>query len=372
MRRWCSGPGRGAVCTLHTPPCCGWRASVLLQALLSVIGMAHACCHTSRTRALHPPHAASVYTNELFHDEDEAGGGPNGIASPSSQAPGGASLRKGPSLAAKRQQRLESGAYAPNSLLKSPSQRMPAPGSPRGEGSGVASPYRPATLPPPAVASQSSNGGAQPGMVHGLRASYDPNEGEEGHVMNDAARPGALMQQQLQQQASQQQYAALPRPPVLDLSDLRSFLMAPGPKNGPVMCYIVRDKGGAKMYPRYMLFLEDGKRFMLAARKRKKQTTSNYIVSLDMDDMGRDSDNFFGKVRANFVGTEFTIYDNGEKSARHAGPNGARVELGAVTYQYNVLGTRGPRKMMASIPAVDGSGNSVFRPVNAEDSILER
>lgn len=310
---------------------------------------------------------ASVYTNELFHDDEEGTGGPNGIASPSSQAPGAAASRKGPSLAAKRQQRLESGAYAPNSLLKSPSQRAPAaPGSPRGETSGVASPYRPATLPTPIAGTQSSNGGAQPGMVHGLRASYDPNEGEEGYVMNVTARP---MQQQ---QASQQQYAALPRPPALDLSDLRSFLMAPGPKNGPVMCYIVRDKGGAKMYPRYMLFLEDGKRFMLAARKRKKQTTSNYIVSLDMDDMGRDSDNFFGKVRANFVGTEFTIYDNGEKSARHAGPNGARVELGAVTYQYNVLGTRGPRKMMASIPAVDGGGNSVFRPVNAEDSILDR
>jgi hypothetical protein len=30
----------------------------------------------------------------------------------------------------------------------------------------------------------------------------------------------------------------------------------------------------------YNLFLEDGKRFLLAARKRKKQTTSNYLVGL--------------------------------------------------------------------------------------------
>jgi tubby-related protein 1 len=42
-----------------------------------------------------------------------------------------------------------------------------------------------------------------------------------------------------------------------------------------------------------------------------------------------------------------------------------RTELGAVTYEYNVLGTRGPRKMTTVIPSVDGNGQrSVFRPVN--------
>lgn len=48
--------------------------------------------------------------------------------------------------------------------------------------------------------------------------------------------------------------------------------------------------------PQYNLFLEDGRRFLLAARKRKKQTTSNYLVSLNYDDLDRESDNFFGKV----------------------------------------------------------------------------
>ena len=56
------------------------------------------------------------------------------------------------------------------------------------------------------------------------------------------------------------------------------------------------------------------------------------------------------------MGTEFTIYDKGVKpaDAQAAGmlASAMRAELGAVVYQYNVLGTRGPRKMTAMIPAV--------------------
>lgn len=144
--------------------------------------------------------------------------------------------------------------------------------------------------------------------------------------------------------------------------------MQPGRKDMPIMCYIVRDKGSGKMFPKYNLFLQDNKRFLLAARKRKKQTTSNYLASLDYDDLERDSPNYFGKLRANFVGTEFTVFDAGERSGRNAG----RSELGCVTYQYNVLGTRGPRKMTGVIPALDASGHSLYNPVNEDDSMLER
>lgn len=49
-----------------------------------------------------------------------------------------------------------------------------------------------------------------------------------------------------------------------------------------------------------------------------------------------------------------------------------RRELGAVLYQYNVLGTRGPRRMTAAIPALDARGNSRFQPTGPDDSILDR
>ena len=66
-----------------------------------------------------------------------------------------------------------------------------------------------------------------------------------------------------------------------------------------------------------------------------------------------------GKLRSNFVGTEFQIYDGG--SNPNAGDEGThssrggdtRRELAAVMYAPNVLGSRGPRKMQVVIPVVD-------------------
>ena len=54
---------------------------------------------------------------------------------------------------------------------------------------------------------------------------------------------------------------------------------------------------------RYEIFLKDGDQFLLAARKRKKKKSSNYVVSLDRDDLGRHTGSFFGKLRSNFIGT---------------------------------------------------------------------
>lgn len=261
---------------------------------------------------------------------------------------------------------------SPNSLMKNasmPRGGIGAPGSP-GLRPVVESPttYKPSILSPngtmasaTTVVTRSSNQG--PGMIHGLRASYDPNEGQEEPVASTRVSG-----------PSQERPSAVSRSiPQLDLTDMPTFLMQPGPKNGPVMCVIVRDRESARMYPRYTLFLEDGRRFLLSARKRKKQTTSNYIISLDYEDLNRESGAFFGKVRANFVGTEFTVYDNGSKPAKKEDQEDhSRQELGAVTYQYNVLGTRGPRKMMAAIPAVDASGNMLYNPQGEGDSILER
>ncbi|GLC37771.1 hypothetical protein PLESTB_001475100 [Pleodorina starrii] len=300
----------------------------------------------------------SLYTNELFTDGDVL------AEEPTPTTPNGTSAvaRKGPSLAAKRQERLQSGTYTPNSLHKNPSLRVPPPVTSKSLAESPS--FRPSNLSQTggslatdaASTPASSTGGM--GLIHGLRPSYDPND-----ELGSSNRP------------AEKQAVASPRPgPQLDLSDMPTFLMQPGPKTGPVQCVIVRDRGPAKMYPRYSLFLEEGRKFLLSARKRKKQTTSNYVISLNIDDLSRESGSFFGKVRANFVGTEFTIYDRGPKPGKKdgSGADAARQELGAVTYQYNVLGTRGPRKMMAAIPAVDGSGRRLYTATSDTDCILER
>jgi len=89
---------------------------------------------------------------------------------------------------------------------------------------------------------------------------------------------------------------------------------------------------------RYEIYLKEGDQFLLAARKRKKNKSSNYLISLDKDDLARQSGNFFGKLRSNFVGTEFQLYDKGinpEKAdeGQKAGASSmvqVRQELGTV------------------------------------------
>lgn len=307
---------------------------------------------------LWPRDAMNVYTNDLFKDEDLGNVGIGGH--PQMERPGGSQkmMAQKSALAARRAERLQANIYQSNS--NSMTRAPGPPGAPRPP------PLEQHHLPDNQGMMQHHQQQQQQqdgSNVFGLKGTYDPNDERPRQI----AVNGGLG-------------IVNPRPPLpppqLDLSNLPAFLMQPGPKEGlPIMCYIMRDKGSAKMYPRYNLYLEDPKMFLLAARKRKKQTTSNYLVSLDPEDLNRDSSKYFGKLRANFVGTEFTIFDGGDKPDKKGGSSeaeGQRQELGCVTYQYNVLGTRGPRKMTGVIPALDGHGRKLYRPANESDNISER
>ena len=114
-----------------------------------------------------------------------------------------------------------------------------------------------------AQASEPEHPSSPTGDVYGLRSSYDPNEenGVTRTFVSPRYQQSMREPQQLQQQQSmqrEQQVVNVPRQ--LDLSDLKGFLGQPGPKGGPVLCYIVRDATSTKLYPKYNLFLEDGKR----------------------------------------------------------------------------------------------------------------
>lgn len=147
-----------------------------------------------------------------------------------------------------------------------------------------------------------------------------------------------------------------------------------------VQCYIQRRKNGlARLFPTYEIYLKDGDQFLLAARKRKKNKSSNYLISLDKDDLARQSGNFFGKLRSNFIGTEFVLYDKGtnpeklDDAQKDSALIQARQELGTVLYKQNVLGSRGPRKMKVMVPRVDAEGQRrVLKPTSPQESMLER
>ena len=123
-------------------------------------------------------------------------------------------------------------------------------------------------------------------------------------------------------------------------------------------CTIVRDKSGwNKFYPKYILKLSESGKSLLNGKKRANNATSNYAVSLDP--LGRakpvKNNDVLGKVRANFLGTEFYIFDEGCNPTKAKSPDQIRAQQGVVQYETNLLGSKGPRRMKVLLPNVDSS-----------------
>ncbi|KVI10964.1 F-box domain, cyclin-like protein [Cynara cardunculus var. scolymus] len=147
---------------------------------------------------------------------------------------------------------------------------------------------------------------------------------------------------------------------------------------------------------RTALLVENGK-FLLSAKRTRRTTCTEYVISMDADNITRSSNTYIGKLRSNFLGTKFIIYDTqpphsgaqiptpGRSSRRFYSkkvspkmPSGS-YNIAHITYELNVLGTRGPRRMhcvMHSIPSsslepggsVPGQPELLLPPRSLEDS----
>ncbi|KAH7833125.1 hypothetical protein Vadar_003314 [Vaccinium darrowii] len=165
-------------------------------------------------------------------------------------------------------------------------------------------------------------------------------------------------------------------------------LKQPGTRDGSIQCFIKRDKSNLT----YHLFLclspallvENGK-FLLSAKRTRRTTCTEYVISMDADNISRSSSTYIGKLRSNFLGTKFIMYDTqpphtgahvpppGRSSRRFSKkvspkvPTTGSYNIAQITYELNVLGTRGPRRMhciMHSIPAssLDAGGTVPGQP----------
>lgn len=178
-----------------------------------------------------------------------------------------------------------------------------------------------------------------------------------------------------------------PTEPTISVKDLmkrstRNFLTSPTPhKAGTIQCCIKRHKSGImnRMCPKYELFTKEGDTFLMVARKRARNKTSNYTISMDQKVIDKHDSSYLGKLRGNFVGTEFIVYDDGA-SAKDAHNSALyyereiaiRKELGAVFYKSNILGSRGPRKMNILLPQIDPDTGipEVWKPETDTDGLV--
>lgn len=150
---------------------------------------------------------------------------------------------------------------------------------------------------------------------------------------------------------------------------------------------ITRDKKSSKFGGvKYFMHLEmpnsnSHRQFILSARKCTRAKTSNYLISTDVDNITRESDNIVGKLRSNALGTRFVAFDNGAApttSLAMRNHDNIRREMCMVMYDTNILGFHGPRRMTLIIPGMEDNEQMTekvrceCRPTTDADSIASR
>ncbi|CDY65687.1 BnaC08g46700D [Brassica napus] len=190
---------------------------------------------------------------------------------------------------------------------------------------------------------------------------------------------------------------------VPELSGLLTFpvsLKQPGPRDDSIQCFIKRERATG-IYRLYLglspALTGDKSKLLLLAKRVRRATGVEFIVSLSGKDFSRSSSsNYIGKLRSNFLGTKFTIYENqpspvdSGRSFNKKLSQTMRVSpwvtssthsysMASILYELNVFRTRGPRRMqciMNTIPKKRGlidfwSGNLGGESVVKEPLVLK-
>lgn len=164
-------------------------------------------------------------------------------------------------------------------------------------------------------------------------------------------------------------------------------LKQPGPRDTPLQCLIRRNKKNSTFYLYLGLSpsLTDIGKFLLAARRCRHNAHTEYIISLDANDISQGSNAYVGKLRSDFLGTNFNIYDsqppiNGAKplsskscrrfTSKQISPQvpSSNFVVGQVSYKFNILKSRGPRRMICSLQCPSPSESETKKPTGNSDS----
>ncbi|POM61681.1 Tubby-like protein [Phytophthora palmivora] len=140
-----------------------------------------------------------------------------------------------------------------------------------------------------------------------------------------------------------------------EINALRSFVMrTPTQGAAAIRCYVERDRDGLnRLHPIFRLYLESGKQFLLCAQKRANSKTSNYLLTMEQAPGNRRSNFIVGKLRGNWVRSEYTMYDDGMSPSKTVLEASVRNILCAVEFSYDDMG---PGRLAVQIPHVQSNG----------------
>lgn len=149
-------------------------------------------------------------------------------------------------------------------------------------------------------------------------------------------------------------------------------LKQPGPRDSPLQCFIKRERG-TSIYRLYLglspALAGEASKLLLTAKKIRKATKTEFVISLLANDFSQASDAYVGKLRSNFLGTKFVVYNSRPPSETPVEPDlhsyqkvykkkvSPSVAVGnhkpaTIKYELNVLRTRGPRRMQCTMHAI--------------------
>ncbi|KAL7601778.1 tubby-like F-box protein 6 isoform X1 [Lactuca sativa] len=149
-------------------------------------------------------------------------------------------------------------------------------------------------------------------------------------------------------------------------------LKQPGSRKDPIQCFIRRDRANSI----FRLFLGlspalagDASKLLLAAKKVRKATGTEFSISLTPDEFSKSSLTYVGKLSSNFLGTKFAIHDvepfydsSTNKQIPKFGLKKVspvfKSKVVTISYELNVLRTRGPRRMNCTMNSIPDSGQA--------------
>ncbi|XP_075511548.1 tubby-like F-box protein 5 isoform X2 [Primulina tabacum] len=168
-------------------------------------------------------------------------------------------------------------------------------------------------------------------------------------------------------------------------------LKQPGPRDSPIQCFIRRERATST----YRLYLGlspalsgDASKFLLGSKRIRKVTKTDFPISMSADDFSRSSNSYLGNLRSNFFGSKFFIHDCLTLSDSEIPSNGrsrkristkkvpprlplCNIKVATISYELNVLRTRGPRRMHCTIHTIPVTEISTTSFHESKESIGE-
>jgi hypothetical protein len=132
-------------------------------------------------------------------------------------------------------------------------------------------------------------------------------------------------------------------------------------------CDFIHERRGNIDY--YHAYTKEGHFYMCSAQK--KRMNFNFTISLNYRNFDHTSD-VLAILKSNLLGTEFNLSKMNEMSYTTKFDE-LEYTLGAISYEFNIFGIRGPRKMKIFIPQLDdGNKPLCIRKINVNIASLYR